>query len=172
MRTVVAGLVECRSHLYQAARDKFAVGASSPILPTLCTVHIVCTTPAALYLCSAKCILCTLILLLTLSAQTKLNIPKHVVASSAFTLFLPVFRPYYSLVRFHASVLLEDCILGIFAFTNYFLSLQYIQSMIDWVKYHEQVTSKVFQTNCGVLLLNSTQLDNRATRSVGFQFFA
>ena len=35
MRTVVAGLVECRSHLYQAARDKFALGASSPILATL-----------------------------------------------------------------------------------------------------------------------------------------
>ena len=35
MRTVVAGLVECRSHLYQAARDKFALGASSRILATL-----------------------------------------------------------------------------------------------------------------------------------------
>ena len=57
----VAGWVECRSHLYQAARDKFAVGASSPILPTLCTQCApVCAQQQLLCICVLQMTSCAL----------------------------------------------------------------------------------------------------------------
>ena len=93
MRTV-AGWVECRSHLYQAARDKFAGGASSPILPTLCTLCTLCAQHQLLCICVLQIPPCAPVHPTYILSYNKWLVQAQP-SSSAFTLFLSSLEPYY-----------------------------------------------------------------------------